>query len=288
MVGADLTSSGKKITMELLEKYNVFAYGSDIARIVRAASQEEQLDFMISELKQTWTEEKLTIEFCHGLPIVSDFPFLYQTVSSSNLTLKELGQSRYSIQMKDSLLYWCDVVGKANRYVRLLAKAQNLWQYQEVPLTSMLMKDKHPSKFAYFELLRQKFQKQMLQVASADALISAFGQARDYLEMVDIVAGLEETKKLIYTVLWSLRFDSPRLFFLTQDDLLNMLFEGHNNLPLMHRYIFRIFPSISSLLLVPDTDLTVGKSGYHPEIEGIMSMDGEKIIFSEVMKARLG
>ena len=30
VVGADLTSSGKKITMELLEKYNVFAYGSDI------------------------------------------------------------------------------------------------------------------------------------------------------------------------------------------------------------------------------------------------------------------
>ena len=66
VVGADLTSSGKKITMELLEKYNVFSYGSDIARIVRAASQEEQLDFMISELKQTWTEEKLTIKLCHG------------------------------------------------------------------------------------------------------------------------------------------------------------------------------------------------------------------------------
>ena len=136
--------------------------------------------------------------------------------------------------MKDSLLYWCDIVEKANRFVRLLAKAQNLWQYQEVPLTSMLMKDKHPSKFAYFDLLRRKFYRQMTQVASADALISAFGETKDYLEMVDIVAGLTETKKLIYTVLWSLRFDSPRLFFLTQTDLLNMLFEGHNDLP---RYI---------------------------------------------------
>ena len=33
VVGADLTSSGKKITMELLEKYNVFAYGSDIGMV---------------------------------------------------------------------------------------------------------------------------------------------------------------------------------------------------------------------------------------------------------------
>ena len=56
----------------------------------------------------------------------------------------------------------------------------------------------------------------------------------------------------------------------------------------MHRYINRIYPAVSSLILLPDTDLTVGKSGYHPEIEGIMSKDGEKVTFTEVMKARLG
>ena len=56
----------------------------------------------------------------------------------------------------------------------------------------------------------------------------------------------------------------------------------------MHKYINRIYPAISSLVLLPDTDLTVGISGYHPEIEGIMSKDGEKVQFAEVMKARLG
>ena len=79
-----------------------------------------------------------------------------------------------------------------------------------------------------------------------------------------------------------------RLFFLTRTDLLSMLFEAHNDLPAMYRYIAKIYPSISSLVLVKDTDLTINKTGYHPEIEGIISKDGEKIVFAEVMRVRLG
>ena len=67
-----------------------------------------------------------------------------------------------------------------------------------------------------------------------------------------------------------------------------MLFEAHNDLPAMYRYIAKIYPSISSLVLVKDTDLTINKTGYHPEIEGIISKDGEKIVFAEVMRVCLG
>jgi hypothetical protein len=31
-------------------------------------------------------------------------------------TLKQLGQSRYSAEMKDNLLYWCNVVERATTY----------------------------------------------------------------------------------------------------------------------------------------------------------------------------
>ena len=62
-----------------------------------------------------------------------------------------------------------------------------------------------------------------------------------------------------------------------------MLFEAHNDLPAMYRYIAKIYPAISSLVLVKDTDLTINKTGYHPEIEGIISKDGEKIVFAEVI-----
>ena len=274
--------------MEVLEKYNVFAYASEIARIVRAASQEEQLDFMVSDLRTTWTEQKMSIKMCHGIPTVTDFSQLHTTVSASIVTLKELGQSRYSSQMKDSLLYWCDVVEKAERFVWLISKAQALWMYQEVPMTSMLLGGRHPSKFSYFQLLRKKFAQQMTKVAAAEVLISAFGNQDDYLQLTDITLGFKKTERLVDSVLWSLRSDSPRLFFLTRTDLLSMLFEAHNDLPAMYRYIAKIYPAISSLVLVEDTELTITKKGYHPEIEGIISKDGEKIVFAEVMRVRLG
>lgn len=118
IVGADLsTTSGKKITIEVLDKYSVFDFGPDIARIVRTAALEEQLDCLINELRATWTEQRLQIQEVHGMPIVSNFQGLYGTIESSITTLRELGMSRYSAQMKDDLLKWCGVVEKAERFV---------------------------------------------------------------------------------------------------------------------------------------------------------------------------
>ena len=174
VVGADLTSSGKKVTLEVLDKYNVFNYGTEIARIVKAAIQEEQLDSMINDLRKTWTERKLAIEVCHGIPTVSDFATLYSTIQSSIGTLKELGQSRYSSEMKDSLLYWCNVVDKADSFVPLLAQTQQLWFYQEVPLTSMLIQDNHPSLYDYFQIVRSKFKAKMEAIDAASSLVTAF------------------------------------------------------------------------------------------------------------------
>ena len=42
--------------------------------------------------------------------------------------------------------------------------------------------------------------------------------------------------------------------------------------------------------LIVNTTSTIKKNfqGYHPEVKGVISKDGETIIFSETMKARLG
>ena len=89
---------------------------------------------MINDLKNTWTGRKLAIKICHGIPTVSDFHSLYSTIQSSIVTLKELGQSRYSKEMKDSLLYWCNVVDKADLFVPLLGKKDALKKYDQFTL----------------------------------------------------------------------------------------------------------------------------------------------------------
>ena len=42
------------MTLELLDKYNVFSHGPEISRIVKAAMLEQQLDGLVSKLKVTW------------------------------------------------------------------------------------------------------------------------------------------------------------------------------------------------------------------------------------------
>jgi len=49
-----LDTSGKKLNLELLDKYNIFTHSAEISRIVKAATLEQQLDCLVSELKKTW------------------------------------------------------------------------------------------------------------------------------------------------------------------------------------------------------------------------------------------
>ena len=95
IVGADLSAtSGKKITIEVLDKYSVFEYGHDISRIVKSAMLEEQLDCLISNIRRTWTKQRLEIVLVHGMPTAKDFKTLYSIIQSSVATIRELGMSR--------------------------------------------------------------------------------------------------------------------------------------------------------------------------------------------------
>ena len=289
IVGADLsTTSGKKITIEVLDKYSVFDFGFDISRIVKAAMLEEQLDCLINELRSTWSDQKLDMVEMHGMPTIKDFNWLYVTIYSSVETLRELGMSRYSAEMKDDLMQWCGVVEKAERFVNVLKATQDLWLSQEVPLTSMTVQDDHPWTFKYFGITRATLLKKMTKLRNAASLVEALIDEEDYLMFCDILLSLKETQNALVAALWSLRSDSPRLFFLSDNDLLQLLCKSHNNLPALHDYLDKIFPWFSSLVLVDGTDMTVSKKGYHPEISGIMSKDGETVVFEEVLKARLG
>ena len=62
-----LLFSGKKITIEVLDKYSVFEYGHEIARIVKSAMLEEQFDCLISDLRATWTKQRMELEEVHEM-----------------------------------------------------------------------------------------------------------------------------------------------------------------------------------------------------------------------------
>ena len=128
----------------------------------------------------------------------------------------------------------------------------------------------------------------MTKLASSESLVAALVNEEDYQQFKDILLALKETQQSLTSALWSLRSDSPRLFFLSDTMLLQMLFQSHNNLPALHGFLDKIFPWFGSLILKEGTDLTVSKKGYHPEIRGVTSKDGETVNFEEVMKARLG
>lgn len=69
----------------------------------------------------------------------------------------------------------------------------------------------------------------------------------------------KETHGFIHAALWSIRSDSPRLFFVSNEDLLDMLSKTLNDLPALQQFFDNVFPQLSAIILVEGTDLTVSK-----------------------------
>lgn len=95
---------------------------------------------------------------------------------------------------------------------------------------------------------------------ASGSLLAALSEKADLKELEDLLASFKSmVEEDLSSVLWNIRMDSPLLFFLPDTDLLQTLCHSHNNLPELHKYLDRIFPWFSSMILVENTNLAVTK-----------------------------
>ena len=285
VVGSDIKVH--KVTLGLLDQNNVFNFSHSVVRIVRTAEMEEQLDGLVDNLRRSWTESHLAMTPRHGIPTVEDFQGLYATVAKSLRTLKQLGSSQYSADMRDQLVGWYRTVREAKKAIDVIKTTQNLWLTQDALFTSMPFEEENPSAFAYFHEIRLRLKRDFFQLSQAPSVMVALSNKDLVSSIDDSRLALEDTASEIPNALMAVRVSSPRLFFLADEELLDMLNLSYQNISKMERYLARLFPWFHRLLLVKGTELRVTRRGYNPEVLGIESRDGEIVRFVDTMKARL-
>ena len=285
VVGSDIKVH--KVTLGLLDQNNVFNFAQSVIRIVRTAEMEEQLDGLVDNLRRSWTETHLAMTPRHGIPTVEDFRGLYATVAKSLRTLKQLGSSQYSADMRDQLVGWYGTVREAKKAIDVIKTTQNLWLSQDAPLTSMPFEEENPSAFALFQEIRLRLKRDFFQLSQATSVVDALSDKDLVSSFDDSRLALEDTAAELPNALLAIRVSSPRLFFLADEELIDMLNLSYQNISQMERYLARLFPWFHRLLLVEGTELKVTRRGYNPEVLGIESRDGEIVRFVDAMKARL-
>jgi hypothetical protein len=91
----------------------------------------------------------------------------------------------------------------------------------------------------------------------APSLMGALGD-KDLVESIrDTVLALEETSASLPSALQAIRVSSPRLFFLSDDNLLELLNVTYHDIRATERFMTSIFSWFSSLIIVDGTELRV-------------------------------
>lgn len=257
IIGSDIKPH--KITLGFLEQNNVFSFADQVVRVIKAAEMEEQLDELIEGLKLSWTGQKLKMTPRHGVPTIMDFAQVNDIIVKSLTTLKQLGSSQFSTDMRPQLLDWYKVVDEAQDILQVLQKVQEMWLEQDSLLTSMTTEDEMPDDYANFKRIRNEVEKLFHGLNQSESLLAAFQNPDLMSQCLGILSSLEETKTAAKQSLMSLRCGSPWLFFLNDGDLRSLMSSSKNDIRAIEPYLFKIFPWFSNLILVPETETVMTK-----------------------------
>lgn len=252
VVGTDLKAN--KLTLGFLEQNNIFNFTTQVVKIVRAAEMEEQLDCLIEDLRQSWTENKLEMELFHNIYKVKNFSVIYETISKSRLTLKQLGSSQYGTEMRSQLVEWFRVVEMASKAIEVIKAIQEEWLRQEHLLNSMLCEEEMPFVHTLFMKIRGKLAFWFHTLYQAQCIKDIVCDEELVLTLMDIKISLRETAKSVSTALNAMRLRSPMLFFLDDDEIVSLMANCHQDIKALEMYLFKIFSWFLALNIVPETE----------------------------------
>ena len=257
IIGSDIKSH--KITLGFLEQNNVFSFSSQVVRIIKSAKMEEQLDALIEDLKLSWTGQTLEMQIRHGIPTVKDFSVVNDVINKSMTTLKQLGSSHYSTEMRPTLQNWYEIVDGAKVVIDLLKKVQNTWLKQDSLLMSMTFEEQNSKQHVKFKETRQHISELFKVVGNSKSLLQVF-QGHELLNQLESIQSLlGETEEDSKKAMWSVRLGSPFMFFLSDTEVEDLMCKSVNHIKAMEPFLFKIFPWFSSLTLAEGTDGIVTK-----------------------------
>ncbi|CAB4070378.1 DNAH [Lepeophtheirus salmonis] len=285
LIGMELESNSQiELTLESLDQYGVYSYHKEISKITKSAIEEEKLDNLIRELNDIWTKTRVETRVRHGILIVDNFDFLFNTWESSFITLRQLGKSRYLQQFNERLLTWSGRLEFVKTFIELLKSVQNLWAIQDVPFSCLMFKEELPSVHEYFQRTKAAFVLAMNTIIESPNILESFHNEDNYFILTDIKLHFTKTQSHLTDSLRATRLSSPRLFFLSDEELLRLLENSVGNLSALNPYLYLMFTSVQSVLF---TEGDSHERCYNPFITGVCSKGGEKLMFDEPVKARL-
>ncbi|XP_071951094.1 dynein axonemal heavy chain 2-like isoform X2 [Antedon mediterranea] len=261
-------------TLEKIIDLGFDQHAEKVSEISAAATKELNIEETLSQIMETWDQTVLEIGPYkdRGHFKIKSTDEVFQVLEDNQVTLSTMKASRYVKAFEKDVDHWERTLSHILEVIELLLTVQRQWMYLENIFLGEDIRKQLPRESAEFDSVNINW-KLIMQRLNKDKNAHRGTHHEGLLETLNEMNGkLEEIQKSLDMYLETKRQIFPRFYFLSNDDLLEILGQSRNP-EAVQPHLKKCFDNISRLKM--------HKMGITQKFEaqGMYSGDGEYVEF---------
>ncbi|XP_070785989.1 dynein axonemal heavy chain 2 [Enoplosus armatus] len=266
----DQTST--EFTLEKIISLGLDMYADKICEISGAASKELSIEQGLEDITKTWEETFLEIEPYkdEGHYRLRGTEEVFQALEDNQVILSTMKASRFVKAFEREVDCWERQLSQVLEVIEMILTVQRQWIYLENIFQGKDIREQLPRECKEFEDVSFSWKTIMGRLHKDNNALQGTHHPGLPAKLSEMSAKLEEIQKALDMYLETKRQIFPRFYFLSNDDVLEILGQSQNP-QAMQPHLKKCFDNIKSL--------RIEKVGGKPDAVEMSSADGELIPF---------
>ncbi|CAD7941177.1 unnamed protein product [Amoebophrya sp. A25] len=281
-VGQTFDPYGSDFTLQTVFDLNLLAYSDLVSRLADEARKEAKIEIGVRDIESTWKSMELVIgEHKQVYYKLKPTEEMNMALEEHILALSSFKSSPFAIPFAQAIEYWEATLATISEVQEQIQIVQKSWMYLEnIFVGSEDIRPHLPQESIMFDEVSDNFTT-MLGRMYQDPVAVRCCLVPGLYDMLEKDSGkLEKIQKSLDDYLEKKRQLFPRFYFLSNDDLLEILGQAKDP-EAVQKHLKKCFEGIKSLDLVAPSAKDLKSSGGTKAWEaiGMNSPDGEKVKF---------
>ncbi|KAF8561763.1 hypothetical protein P879_11328 [Paragonimus westermani] len=299
LIGFHVEEMETPLTLGLLTELNAFQHSEAILEVSSQASSEASLEALLKKVEDAWKSTEFTVlpyKESKDVFIVGGTDEIQQLYDDSIINIATIASSRHVGPIKGRVDEWCALLDLFGKTLDEWITCQRSWLYLESIFSAPDIQRQLPSEAKSFMAVDKSYKDVMRKVQKVPLAMRAATQPGLLDTFRNNNQLLEQIQKCLEAYLESKRAVFPRFYFLSNDELLEILAQTRNPLA-VQPHLRKCFDAIVRLefALAPDSKkehayvmnfLVTDEPTYTNDILAMLSPEGERVALGKGLKAR--
>ncbi|CAH8560243.1 unnamed protein product [Schistosoma turkestanicum] len=289
LIGFRMSDLETPMNLGYLDQLKAFDKAEQIQEISGQATSESGLEMLLKKVEESWKSAEFIVlpyKDSKDVFIVGGTDEIQQLWDDSNINISTIASSRHVGPIKSRVDEWQTLLELFGRTLDEWMQCQRSWLYLESIFSAPDIQRQLPSEAKSFMAVDKSYKDVMRKVQKVPLAMRAATQPG----LFDIFRNnnqlLDQIQKCLEAYLESKRSVFPRFYFLSNDELLEILAQTRNPLA-VQPHLKKCFDAIDKLEfgLAPNS-INKDAPVYTNDILAMISPEGERVLLGKGLKAR--